>query len=36
LSLAYVDSSLLVAIGLEEEGWIALAERLDRFDVRRS
>jgi hypothetical protein len=33
LSLAYIDSSLLVAIGLEEEGWIALAERLDRFDV---
>ncbi len=33
MSLAYVDSSLLVAIGLEEEGWIALAERLDRFDV---
>jgi len=33
LSLAYVDSSLLVAIALEEEGWTALAERLYRFDV---
>ena len=33
MSLAYVDSSLLVAIALEEEGWMALAERLYRFDV---
>ena len=31
VSLAYVDSSSLVAVAFNEPGWDALAERLERF-----
>ena len=32
LAAAYVDSSAIVAVGLGERGWEAIAAELDRFD----
>ncbi len=32
MATAYVDSSAIVAVGLGERGWEAVAARLDRFD----